>query len=453
MSHKAAYKDVLVVDDEEKLRSLLSRILSLEGYRIAQAPSLSTAKAILQRQSIDVVICDVKLPDGNGVEFTSWIKTHLPQTEIILLTAFGNIPDGVQAMKNGAFDYITKGDDNNKIVPLLERAMEKVQLSRRVQFLEKQLEKKYSFDTILGSAPPIEAAKAAARKVARTNATVLLTGETGTGKEIFAQAIHQSGSRAQQSFVAVNCSAFSKELLENELFGHKAGAFTGAQKESRGLLEEADTGTIFLDEIGEMPLDLQAKLLRVLETGQFYKLGDSKPLSVDVRIIAATNRNLPEEIRLGHFREDLYYRISVFQIELPPLRERKEDIPALLSYYLEQFSQKSNKRILSAAPAYLKALTSHDWKGNIREFKNIVERSVILTDGPQLEADSLPDSFKKNYTVHQPQHGADLNLAAAEKLHIQKVLHQTNGNKTETARLLGIALTTLYRKLEEYKIS
>lgn len=453
MSHKAAYKDVLVVDDEEKLRSLLSRILSLEGYRIAQASSLSTAKAILQRQSTDVVICDVKLPDGNGVDFTSWIKTHFPKTEIILLTAFGNIPDGVQAMKNGAFDYITKGDDNNKIVPLLERAMEKVQLSRRVQFLEKQLEKKYSFDTILGSAPPIEAAKAAARKVAQTNATVLLTGETGTGKEVFAQAIHLSGSRAQQPFVAVNCSAFSKDLLENELFGHKAGAFTGAQKESRGLLEEADTGTIFLDEIGEMPLDLQAKLLRVLETGQFYKLGDSKPLSVDVRIIAATNRNLTEEIRLGHFREDLYYRISVFQIELPPLRERKEDIPALLSHYLEQFSQKSNKRILSATPDYLKTLISHDWKGNIREFKNIIERSVILADGPQLEPDSLPDSFKKHNTVNFPQPGADLNLATAEKLHIQKVLHQTNGNKTETARLLGIALTTLYRKLEEYKIS
>jgi len=258
---------VLIIDDEEKLRTLLSKIISLEGFDVLQAADLKAGLKKLDANEVDVVICDVKLPDGSGVEFSKTIKEKHPAAEIILLTAYGNIPDGVQAIKNGAFDYITKGDDNNRIIPLLYKAAEKASLAKRVLQLEKQLGKRHSFDNIIGKSKNIKAAVDSSRKVAVTDATVLLTGETGTGKEVFAQAIHNNSNRSKQNFIAVNCSAFSKELLENELFGHKAGAFTGAIKDSKGIFEEAANGTVFLDEIGEMPLDLQAKLLRVLETG------------------------------------------------------------------------------------------------------------------------------------------------------------------------------------------
>ncbi|MCU0382073.1 MAG: sigma-54 dependent transcriptional regulator [Chitinophagaceae bacterium] len=444
---------ILIIDDEEKLRSLLARIISLEGFEVQEAADIRSGQRKLQQADIDLVICDVKLPDGSGVDFTSRIKKEYPQTEIILLTAYGNIPDGIQAMKNGAFDYITKGDDQNKIIPLIHKAIEKASLARKVRSLEKRLGEQYSFSNILGRSKPIISAIAAAQRVAGTDTTVLLTGETGTGKEVFAQAIHQAGSRRHQEFVAVNCSAFSRELLENELFGHRAGAFTGATKDSKGIFEQANKGTVFLDEIGEMPLALQAKLLRVLETGEFLKVGDSKPTRVDVRIIAATNRDLPAEVQSGHFREDLYYRISVFQIHLPSLRERAADIEALGDHFLHYFSSKTNKKISGMSLSYLEALLRHAWKGNIRELKNVIERSVILTDSGPLLPGTLPPEFDHNALEKVvPGMNSAFDLTSAERLHIQKVLNYTQGNKTEAARLLNIALSTLYRKLEEYKI-
>lgn len=443
-------KRTLIIDDEEKLRNLLSRIISLEGFEVVQAADCKSAWKKLEQSDIDVVLCDVKLPDGNGVDLSKKIKEKFPLIEVILLTAYGNIPDGVQAIKNGAFDYITKGDDNNKIIPLLNKAMEKVTLGRRVQQLEKQLGDKHSFDKMIGKSKPIQVAIGLARKVAPTDTTVLLTGETGTGKEVFAKAIHQESSRNKQNFVAINCSAFSKELLESEMFGHKAGAFTGANRDQKGLFEEANHGTIFLDEIGEMAIDLQAKLLRVLETGEFIRVGDSKPTKINVRIIAATNRDLQKEIAIGHFREDLFYRISVFQIHLPPLRERVTDIEPLTQYFLNSSAMLTNKKIKSIAPEYMEALKHHQWNGNIRELKNVIERSVILCDD-ELTLELLPAELQnfsnpaqKNKTL------SAFELASAEKLHIQKVLNYTNGNKTKTAELLGIALTTLYRKMSEY---
>lgn len=445
---------ILIIDDEEKIRTLLSRIISLEGFDIIQAPDLKTGWRKLELNEVDVLLCDVKLPDGNGVEFSKLVKEKFPAIEIILLTAFGNIPDGVQAIKNGAFDYITKGDDNNKIIPLLYKASEKVKLNKRVIQLEKQLDQKLSFENILGKSKLIKQAIEAAKKVANTDATVLLTGETGTGKEVFAQAIHQASKRSKNNFIAVNCSAFSKELLENELFGHKAGAFTGATKDANGIFEEANNGTVFLDEIGEMPLDLQAKLLRVLESGEFLKLGDNKPIKTDVRIIAATNRDLQKEIQSGNFREDLYYRINIFNITLPALRERTVDIEELANYFLTVFATKTNKKIKRISADYLEALKLHSWKGNIRELRNVIERSIILVDGEELTVDSLPNEFQQS-TSNSQQSAKPLSafeLASAEKIHIQKVMNYTNGNKTETAKLLNIALTTLYRKLEEYKI-
>lgn len=443
---------ILIIDDEEKIRVLLSKIITLEGYEVFQAPDLKTGFKKLSIVDIDVVICDVKLPDGNGVETSKKIKEEYPHVEVILLTAFGNISDGVQAIKNGAFDYITKGDDNNRIIPLLFKAAEKVSLAKRIIQLEKNLDSKYSFEKIIGKSKSFLAAQESAKRVANSETTVLLTGETGTGKEVFAQAIHHASNRNKQNFLAVNCSAFSKELLENELFGHKAGAFTGALKETKGIFEESDKGTVFLDEIGEMPLDLQAKLLRILETGEFLKLGDSKITKVNVRIIAATNRNLEEEIAAGNFREDLFYRIAVFQIQLPPLRERVKDIEELSTYFLQVFNRKSSKKISAISQDYLEAMKMHSWKGNIRELKNVIERSVILTDGDELTVDSLPSDIQNSVLDKSDKTISAFDLASAEKVHIRKVLNYTNDNKTEAAKLLNIALTTLYRKISEYQI-
>lgn len=448
---------ILLIDDEEKLRGLLKRIITLEGFTIHEAADLKAGAKLLDKGSIDLVLCDVKLPDGSGVDFVKEVKTKHPATEIILLTAYGNIPDGIQAMKNGAFDYITKGDDNDKIIPLLMRAMEKVTLQKRVEQLEQQVGKKYSFDNILGTSSLIKEAIELARKVAPSDATVLLLGETGTGKEVFAQAIHAGSKRNGKPFIALNCSAFSKELLESELFGYRAGAFTSAVKDKRGLIEEANNGTLFLDEIGEMHIDLQSKLLRVLETSEFIKLGDTKPARVNVRIIAATNRQLQQEVADGKFREDLFYRLNVFTISLPALRDRKKDIPALAEYYLRVFVQKSNQRIDSMSPEFLEQLQRHNWKGNIRELKNVIERAVILADGPQLTVENLPVELQHNTDVMnngEADHSLSaFSLASMEKLHIQRVLNHTKGNKTETARLLNIGLTTLYRKIEEYGLN
>ena len=450
-------KKILIIDDEEKLRALTARIIGLEGFEVLQAGDCKSGLKKLEQQDIAVVLCDVKLPDGSGVDLTATIRQQYPQTEVILLTAYGNIPDGVQAIKNGAFDYIVKGDDNNKIIPLLHRAIEKGSLTQRIAQLEAQLDTKFSFEGVIGTSKRLLEVIELAKKVAVTDTTVLLTGETGTGKEVFAQAIHQSGHRKQRNFVAINCSAFSHDLLESEMFGHTAGAFTGATKDKKGLFEEADNGTIFLDEVGEMALDLQAKLLRVIENGEFLKVGESKVTKVNVRIITATNRNLAREIEAGHFRQDLYYRLSVFQIQLPALRERVTDIELLAKHFLKFFALKTNKKIKSLSDDFLQLLKLHPWPGNIRELKNVLERSVILETENSLTTDSLPAEIRQlRPDGTDPSTAGTLSafsLASAEKIHIQKVINYTNGNKTETARLLNIALTTLYRKLEEYKIS
>ena len=442
--------NILIIDDEDKLRNLLSRIIRLEGYQVKEAPDLKSARKILDRESPDVILCDVKLPDGNGVDFVRELKSRHKAVEMILLTAYGNIADGVQAMKNGAFDYITKGDDNEKIIPLLDRAIEKIHLQQRVEQLQTRFSKRYDFDQILGESNLIREAVSLAKKVAATEATVLLMGETGTGKEVFAQSIHQGSRRNQKPFVALNCSTLNRELLESELFGHKEGSFTGASKEKKGLIEEANTGTLFLDEIGEMHIDLQAKLLRVLENREFIKVGDSKPMQVDVRIIAATNKNLLHEVAAAKFREDLFYRLNAFTIMLPSLRDRRSDIPLLADHFLKIFAEKTNPQVKSINADFLDALKKHEWKGNIRELKNIIERALIVTNGTELRFSDLPLEFTANDVKSSTLSAFD--LASVEKLHIQRVLNYTRHNKAETARLLNIGISTLYRKMEEYEI-
>lgn len=445
---------ILIIDDEVQIRTLLTRMMELEGYDVCQAGDCRAALKQLELQNPDVALCDVFLPDGNGVDLVLAIKKTAPNVEVILLTAHGNIPDGVQAIKNGAFDYITKGDDNNKIIPLISRAVEKARMNVRLEKLEKKVGQTYSFDSILGESKVLKDAVSLAQKVSGTDVPVLLTGETGTGKEVFAQAIHYSSKRARQNFVAVNCSSFSKELLESEMFGHKAGSFTGALKDKKGLFEEANNGTIFLDEIGEMAFELQAKLLRILETGEYIKIGDTKPTRVNVRIIAATNRNLSQEIVAGRFREDLFYRLSVFQIHLPPLRERAGDIRLLAKAFIKSFAEQLARPVVEIAPAFLEALDSQPWKGNIRELRNVIERSMIVCESGHLDIADLPFDIQNAHYEHSNDSSpGSFELSAMERRHIARVLEYTKGNKTEAARLLKIGLTTLYRKIEEYKIS
>lgn len=438
---------ILVIDDEDPIRNLLARMIELEGYKVWKASDCQSALKLLKAQPFDVVLCDVFLPDGNGVDFIREIKKHRPEAEVILLTAHGNIPDGVQAIKNGAFDYITKGDDNRKIIPTISRAVDEV---------EKKKGKvappvSYSFDSIIGSSNGLKQAVALARKVADTDVPVLLTGETGTGKEVFSHAIHYASPRSQYPIMAINCSAFSKDLLESELFGYKAGAFTGAMKDKPGLFEVANHGTVFLDEIGEMAFDLQARLLRVLETGEYIKVGDTKPTKVDVRIISVTNRDLKKEIENGHFREDLYFRLSVFQIHLPPLRERKEDIEMLAETFLKRFSTKLKKEIKGMTSEVVDILKGAEWRGNIRELKNVMERSAIVCD-EEVTVQDLPIDLQCA-GMDEEQGKEEFELAVIEQKHITKVLQYTRGNKTEAARLLKIGLATLYRKIEAYHIS
>ncbi len=445
-------KKILLIDDEDKLRQLLARIIQLEwdDLEVFQAANLKAGYQILKTKDIDVVLCDVKLPDGNGVEAVLEIKKLQPLAEVLLMTAFGQIPDGVQAIKNGAFDYMTKGDDNNKVIPLINKAFQKVEMAKRLVQLQEKVGKKYSFDQVVGKSKELQNAISLGKKVAQTYATVLLLGETGTGKEVFAQAIHYDSKRNAKSFVALNCSAVSKDLLESELFGHVAGAFTGALKDKKGLFEEANQGTLFLDEIGEMPIELQAKLLRVLETGEFLKVGESRPTKVDVRVIAATNRNLEQESEDGQFRSDLYYRLSVFTITLPSLKERTSDIPLLVKHFVALQAAKLNMPVPKIDDSYIDLLQKHSWKGNVRELKNSTERSLILIEGDTLDANALPYEFCMQEGTSNSL--SAMALAEIERKHIQKVLAFTKGNKAEAARLLEIGVATLYRKIEEYRI-
>ena len=446
---------VLIIDDEKQILGLLSRIIGLEGYEVLQAATCKAGLRQMEQHSPEVVLCDVFLPDGNGVDLVSDLKKLRPLSEIILLTAHGNIPDGVQAIKNGAFDYITKGDDNNKIIPLVAKAMEKASAAYQQQKKEATfVGRQYSFDTIVGKSPAIQAAIALAQKVSATEVPVLLTGETGTGKEVFAQSIHQHSSRKGKSFVAINCSSFSRDLLESEMFGHKAGAFTGALKETKGLFEEASGGTIFLDEIGDLELSCQVKLLRVLQDQTFEVLGDSRPRKVDIRVVSATNRDLRSMVADRTFREDLFYRINLITVHLPALRERREDIPLLARYFADKQSEVNGLprvEFSSDAQTYLSRLP---FPGNIRELKNLVERTILvsgktLLDAADFEVHCMNTSGSKS-TIPSSLEG--LTLDELEKQTILRSLEAHGGNLSHVATALGISRAALYRRLEKYGI-
>lgn len=438
---------ILIIDDEPQIRILLEKILSLEDYEVTTAENASSALEILKTRSFEIIITDVKLPDANGIKLTKDIKTAEPDTEIIVLTAYGQIKDGVEAMKNGAFDYIVKGGDGEDVLLSVNKAAEKIALRNQVKNLKQRIDNNLSAENIITKSPAVKQALDYAGKVAVTDSTVLLQGETGTGKELFAHLIHNMSSRSDKAFIAINCSAIPKDLQESELFGYVKGAFTGAVKDKKGFFEEAAGGTLFLDEAGDMSPDTQAKLLRFLETGSFIKVGDTKEHNLDVRIISATNKDLKEETESGNFRRDLYYRLNSFIITLPPLRERIEDIESL-SYFFLKRSEKLKKNITGIAEDFIDALKKYPWPGNIRELKNVIERAMILSESEILTQNLLPKEFSSGGS--KPGLGNSLSLEELEKEYILRIYNETGNNKTQTAKKLGIGSATLYRKLKDY---
>ena len=446
---------VLIIDDEPLLRQAVARTLELDGYTVIQMPDAHRGLEALREhaEDIGVIISDVKLPDGRGLDLLPRYKALAPLAEVVLMTAFGTIADGVRAMKLGAFDYLTKGDADEQLVVVVDRAAEQARLRRRVAALEKTVGEQYSFEAMIGKAPVLEQAKKMAQQVAPTDAPVLLEGPTGVGKELFAQAIHYASPRRHKPFVALNCSAFPKDLLESELFGYRKGAFTGAAGDKKGLFEEASGGTLFLDEIGELEIGAQAKLLRALETQEFTKLGDTKPTRVNVRIVAATNRNLRQEADAGRFRADLYYRLSVVMIAVPPLSARPGDVAALVDYFARYFAARLRRRPLAISPDALRALEKYAWPGNVRELKNVLERAAILVPADQpLDVPDLPIEVQLAALPQIASAPSDdpRTLRNFEKQYVLRILLECDGNKAEAARVLGIAHTTLYRKILEF---
>jgi len=447
---------ILIVDDDIGFCNLLGRILSLEGYAVFKAFDIRSAWNNLNNEAMDIVLLDLELPDGNGSQFTKEIKIKFPKIHVIILTGQADISSCVRSIKNGADDYMIKGEDNQKLLNLLkEQFLDSFKIANDgdKNIADKNSIAVFGFANIIGRSASITKAIDLAKKVAHTNATVLLLGESGTGKELFAKAIHNSSEARDHSFVAINCASFSKTLLESELFGYKNGAFTGAYKDKKGLLEEADNGTLFLDEIGEMDLELQVKLLRVLETHEFIKLGDTKVNKVNIRLISATNKDLKAEVEKGAFREDLFYRLNVFTIELPPLREREEDVILLAEYFIKLFSQKLSKHIRGMTKSFEEHLKIYSWKGNIRELKNVIERSVILCQETVLSEDILPFEIRTGRYLIMGKSNSPYDLTVFERLHIQKVLMTAHWNKSEAAKLLNISVSTLYRKIEDYMLS
>lgn len=446
-------KKILIVEDESSLRDLLTRILTLEGFQVVSVGDATKGLDVLRNEDIHLLITDVMLPDINGIDLTSQVKKEWPLTEVVVLTAFGNVKDGVKAMKLGAFDYLTKGDGDEKLPLIATKAVEKAMLNRQLQQLEHRLESKSSFAKIIGKSKPVHQMIELAKKVAVTDTTVLLLGETGTGKELMAEAIHQASRRRKGPFIAINCAAIPKDLQESELFGHKKGAFTGAHTDKKGYFEVADRGTLFLDELGEMSPDLQAKMLRALENRTINRVGDTETIPVDVRIIAATNQSLLNGETGIEFRRDLYYRLSTFTINLPPLRDRSDDIELLALYLVQQHAEKHGKPVKSISPDFSGMLRKHHWPGNIRELKNVIERAVILCEGEFLTPDLLPGDIKGlEGDVMVLPNSMQSDLRSVERQHILSVLDAVEGNKAEAAKKLDIGLATLYRKLKEYGV-
>ena len=445
---------VLVVDDEPLIRWALVNRLKEEGYRTLEAGTAGEAVG-LHREGVDLVLLDFALPDANGLEVLKQVKETDPDTLVIMLTANTDVGTAVAAMKQGAFHYANKPFDLDEIVLLVEKALETTQLRREVRTLRARQAQPYSVSSIVGDSDPIKAVRALLHKIGTSPAsTVLLTGESGTGKDLAAKVLHYSSNRAGKPFMNITCSALPETLLESELFGHERGAFTGADRQKRGLIESADGGTVFLDEIGEMVPLLQAKLLRFLEEKTFKRVGGSTDIKVDVRVVAATNRSLEGEVKKGRFREDLYYRLNVLAVALPPLRERREDIPRLIHHYIDLFNTEFRKKIRGVSPTALTALTAYAWPGNVRELRNAVERAALLAETIELNEAHFPvlsaTPGELSTGVSLPAGG--INLEGLERSLVVQALERAGWNQTKAATLLGLNRDQIRYRIEKFEL-
>ncbi len=443
---------ILVVDDDADMRELAYDMLKDRGHQVTVAGSGEEALKRLAEEDHAVVLTDLRMKGMEGLELLAQIKRTYPNINVILMTAFGSVETAVEAMKHGASDYLVKPIKKDELVRVIERVVREAALRREVSRLRKEVHKEYSFHQILGKSKAIQAVFDLIRRVADSPTNVLITGESGTGKELVAKAIHYNSDRKDAPFIPVNCAAIPEQLLESELFGHMRGAFTDAKIDKRGLFEEAQKGTLFLDEISELPIMLQAKILRAIQEKEIRRVGATRPISVDVRIIAATNLNLSEEVTNKRFREDLYYRLNVIELKLPPLRERREDIPLLVDAFLKKCGEVRGKEVKGVSEAALAMLIDYAWPGNVRELENVIERAVTLSRGEKISPDDLPPAVqgaRGDRRVLDEAAEQTLPLHELEKEYIKKVLEKTGGNKYQAAHALGIDRKTLYRKLAE----
>lgn len=441
---------ILIIDDEKNIREGLSAALELDGYSVKLAANGAEGLALIEKGDIDLVITDLRMPGISGEEVLAKVRGESPGIPVIVLTGHGSIDTAVDAMRNGAYDFLTKPLSLDRLSLIVKRALAGRELEIRHSSLQQELDAKTSFESIIGKSTEMQRIFQMVRKAASTKAAVLITGESGTGKELIANALHNLSLRKDNPFIKVHCAALSETLLESELFGHEKGAFTGAVAQKRGRFELANTGTIFLDEIGEINQNVQIKILRVLQDKRFERVGGEETLEVDVRVIAATNRNLEEEIAQGRFREDLFYRLNVVHIQVPPLRDRKDDIPLMLNAFLDEFNRENNKSITGFDARSRSALYKYDWPGNIRQLRNCVESAVVMCSGNEITLEDLPPTVRGAAESNVIQVPVGITMAEAEKIIIQQNLASNQGNKTKTADILGIGRKTLHRKLEEY---
>ncbi len=447
---------VLIVEDKQSMADMLARTLESEGYTVRIALTIGDGLDKLASEDISAVITDLKLPDGDGMEIVKAVREGSPFIPAIVMTAFGSIEIAVKAIKKGAYDFITKPFDPDHLILLLKRALEEQTLQKENLVLKNEFSRFLGMPEMIGRSSQWNDIIEKIKKVAPLKTTVLVLGESGTGKELVARAIHHISQRAKYSYIAVNCAAIPKDLIENEIFGHEKGAFSGAAEIKLGRFELADRGTIFLDEIGDMELSLQSKLLRVLQENEFERVGGTKTIHVDLRIIAASNKNLEKAVSAGHFREDLFYRLNVFPIFIPPLRERREDIIPLARHFIGLFSSEMNKKVLLLSPESESMLQGNEWRGNARELKNIIERAVILCDSQVLQPEHF--NLAKSESEKQISNEAPLSeiaqfaLKTAEKSRIETVLNQTGGNKSRAAEILKVSYKTLLTKIKDYRL-
>jgi len=449
---------VLVIDDESGVRRTLSMILEDEGYQVLTASDGQEGLERALKEEPDMILCDIRMPRLDGLEFLEEYKKKNGQALVITITAYGSNELAVEAMQKGAYDYLPKPFDTAEVVLTLKKAEEREKLRREVKRLRQRVQADQRYPEIVAKSAGMREALELATKVAQHPSTVLVTGESGTGKELIARLIHNSSPRADMAFVPINCGAIPENLLESELFGHVKGAFTGAHQDRAGLFEEANGGTLFLDEIGELPAQLQVKLLRALQESEIRRVGDSASRKVDVRIITATARDLDQEVRVGNFRSDLYYRINVVRIHLPPLRQRTEDIPPLARHFLDRFAEQLSVSVNGFEPAAMKLLLGHPWYGNVRQLENVVERAMVLAEGPTIKPEDLPDFIRHPETaVEGPQEtlpADELSIkkqtADLEKRLISRALQVTDGNRTKAADLLDLSYRALLYKIRDY---